>query len=159
MSAEIVVQRLRRFLLVLAGSLCIGTVVELLLVEHREDLVQFIPFVLSGLGLIAVLTALLRPQRATLRTLQIVMGLNILGSLFGVYEHVEHNMAFAMEIRPNTTTSAAFWEALSGANPLLAPGILALAAMIALAATYYHPALEDARAGKRDAEYRKRGKT
>jgi len=153
MSAELVVQRLRRFLLVLAGSLCIGTVVELLLVEHREDLVQLIPFVLCGLGLIAVLAALFRPQRATLRGLQIVMGLNILGSLFGVYEHVEHNMAFALEIRPNTTTSAAFWDALSGANPLLAPGILALAAMLALAATYYHPALADARAGIRDTGY------
>lgn len=153
MSAEIVVRRLRRFLLVLAGSLCIGTVVELLLVEHRENLVQLIPFVLSGLGLIAVLTVLFRPQRTTLRALQIVMVLNILGSLFGVYEHVEHNMAFALEIRPNTTTSAAFWEALSGANPLLAPGILALAAMIALAATYYHPALQEATAGMRETGY------
>ncbi len=47
-----------------------------------------------------------------------------------------------------------------GGQGVLACGqILALAAMIALAATYYHPALEDARAGKRDAEYRKRGKT
>jgi len=159
MSTEIVVQRLRRFLLVLAGSLCIGTVVDLLLVEHRQDLVQFIPFILSGLGLIAVAAALFRPQRTTLRALQIVMVLNILGSLFGVYEHVEHNMAFALEIRPNTTTSAAFWAALSGANPLLAPGILALAAIIALAATYYHPALEDATAGIRDTGNRIRDRT
>jgi hypothetical protein len=159
MSAEIVVQRLRRFLLVLAGALCIGTVVELLLVEHRENLVQMIPFMLSGLGLISVLAVLLRPQRTTLRTLQIVMVLNILGSLFGVYEHVEHNMAFALEIRPNTTISAAFWEALSGANPLLAPGILALAGMIALAATYYHPALADATAGKWEMGNRKRHRT
>ncbi len=159
MSAEIVVQRLRRFLLVLAGSLCIGTVVDLLLVEHRQDLVQFIPFILSGLGLIAVAAALFRPQRTTLRALQIVMVLNILGSLFGVYEHVEYNMAFALEIRPNTTTSAAFWAALSGANPLLAPGILALAAIIALAATYYHPALEDATAGIRDTGNRIRDRT
>jgi len=159
MSTEIVVQRLRRFLLVLAGSLCFGTVVDLLLVEHRQDLFQLIPFVLSRLGLIAVLAALLRPQRTTLRMLQIVMVLNILGSLFGVYEHVEHNMAFALEIRPNTTTSAAFWAALSGANPLLAPGILALAAIIALAATYYHPALEDATAGIRDTGNRIRDRT
>jgi hypothetical protein len=32
---------------------------------------------------------------------------------------------------------------LGGENPLLAPGILAVAAMLALAATYYHPALSD----------------
>jgi len=36
-------------------------------------------------------------------------------------------------------------KAVSGGNPLLAPGILALAAIIALAATYYHPALVERR--------------
>jgi hypothetical protein len=30
---------------------------------------------------------------------------------------------------------------LSGANPLLAPGIMALTAALAIAATYYHPSL------------------
>jgi hypothetical protein len=32
-------------------------------------------------------------------------------------------------------------DALMGANPLLAPGILALAGVLAIAATYHHPAL------------------
>jgi hypothetical protein len=32
-------------------------------------------------------------------------------------------------------------EALTGAAPLLAPGVLALAGVLAIAATYYHPAL------------------
>lgn len=57
-------------------------------------------------------------------------------------EHIEHNLAFELEIRPNATTGDVFFEALSGANPLLAPGILGLAAIVALAATYYHPQLD-----------------
>jgi hypothetical protein len=64
-----------------------------------------------------------------------------LGSLFGLYEHIEHNLAFELEIRPTAAVNDVFMEALKGASPLLAPGILGLAALIALAATYYHPAL------------------
>jgi hypothetical protein len=55
--------------------------------------------------------------------------------LLGIYEHLENNFKFALEIRPNAVLSNVFWESLSGANPLLAPGILALAA------TYYQPEL------------------
>ncbi len=67
MSAEIIVARLRRFLLLLAGGLCVGTVVELLLVNHTEDLIQLLPFALCGIGLVAVLMVLLQPRRITVR--------------------------------------------------------------------------------------------
>jgi hypothetical protein len=33
------------------------------------------------------------------------------------------------------------WGALGGANPLLAPGVLAVAAVLAFAVTYHHTAL------------------
>lgn len=143
MSAEIIVERLRRFLLLLAGGLCVGTVVELLLVNHREDLVQLVPFALCGIGLVAVVMVLLRPQRITVRALQGVMVLLLAGSFFGIYEHITNNIAFALEIQPNATPNQLLIKAVDGGNPLLAPGVLALAAMIALAATYYHPTLAD----------------
>ena len=141
MSAELLVHRFRLFLLTLSGLIFVGTVVELLFIEHTESLVQWIPYILAGLGLLAIAGALLRPQRATLLSLQIVMGLVVLGSLFGTYEHIEHNLAFELEIRPGATIGEVFLDALGGASPLLAPGTLALAAILALAATYYHPAL------------------
>jgi hypothetical protein len=134
-------QRLRTFLLMLAGCMCVGTAVELFLAKHTEDLVQFVPFVLCGVGLIAVVAALLRPRRAMLMALRWVMGLLMLGSLFGMYEHLANNFAFELEMRPNAVWSDVWFEALRGAAPLLAPGILALAAIIAIAATYKHPAL------------------
>ena len=142
MDATTVVQRLRTFLLALAASLCAGTIVELLLAEHTETPIQLIPFVLCGVALVAVLAALVRPQRATLIGLRAVMALMIAGSCLGVFEHVQGNLGFELEIHPNATAGAVWLDALKGAAPLLAPGILALAAVIAIAATYYHPALE-----------------
>ena len=141
MTSQIVEQRLRWFLLSLAGFVFLGTVVELWLEEHTESATQFIPFVLCGLGFLAVVAALINPNRVTLLALRGVMGLVALGGLFGVYEHLEHNLAFELEIRPTATVTAVLLDALKGASPMLAPGILALTALIAIAATYYHPAL------------------
>lgn len=141
MDATTVEQRLRTFLLVLAGWMCVGTSVELFLAKHTKDPMQFVPFVLCGLGLIVVVAALLRPRRGTLIALRGVMGLLMAGSLLGIYEHVANNLAFELDLRPGAVWSDVWFEALRGAAPLLAPGILALAAIIAIAATYEHPAL------------------
>lgn len=141
MNSNDVLRRLRLFLLVLAGLVFAGAVVELVLSEHTETLVQWIPFILSGLGIAAILAALFRPQRLTLMALRLVMVLVVLGSLLGVYEHLANNIGLELEIRPNATVVSVFMEGLKGASPLLAPGMLAVAAIIAIAATYYHPAL------------------
>ena len=141
MNAEILVKRFRTFLLLTAGISCILTLVELWAEEHTGDAAQMIPFVLCGMGAVATAATLLRPQRATVRLLRIVMSAMLVGSLFGLFEHIEHNLEFALEIRPNAAASVLLMDTLQGANPLLAPGILALAAVLAIGATYYHPAL------------------
>jgi hypothetical protein len=69
------------------------------------------------------------------------MSLLLLGSLLGVYEHLVNNFAFELEMRPSAVWSDVWFQALRGAAPLLAPGILAVAAVVAIAATYAHPAL------------------
>lgn len=115
--------------------------VELALTQHWENAIQILPFVLCGLSFLVIVALLLRPQRRTVLWLRWIMAITFMGSLFGVFEHIEHNIAFALEIQPNAVTSDVFLEALGGANPLLAPGILAFTALLALAATYYHPVL------------------
>lgn len=141
MTGFIIEQRLRKFFLWLAGGILLGTVVELLLVNHLDDPVQWIPFGLCALGITAIIAVVRRPQRSTVLALRVVMGLLALGSAYGVWEHLEGNIGFASEIKPNATTIQLLLAGLTGGNPLLAPGILALAAIIALAATYYHPVL------------------
>jgi peptidoglycan/LPS O-acetylase OafA/YrhL len=141
MSPAEILSRLRRFLLVFSVVLLGGALLELWLIEHSEDPVQFIPFVLCGLGMLAAFAALLRPRRATLMALRVCMALVVLGTLVGIYLHVEGNLALQQEISPNAAAGETLFAALGGANPLLAPGILAVAAVLALAATYRHPAL------------------
>jgi hypothetical protein len=64
-------------------------------------------------------------------------------SLIGFYEHMSNNLAFQMEIQPNATTGEYIQAMLEGANPVLAPGILTLGAVIGLAATYQHRMLAE----------------
>ncbi|MBK8046657.1 MAG: hypothetical protein IPK16_05735 [Anaerolineales bacterium] len=70
-----------------------------------------------------------------------VMVVLALGSLLGVALHIFNNIAFAQEIQPNAATGELLLAGVMGANPMLAPGILALAAILAFAATYAEPAL------------------
>lgn len=141
MTSDEILSRLRRFLLLFAALLFGGAAAELWLVNHREDTLQLIPFALCALGTVAALAALARPRRATLRLLRATMALVVLGTLLGVYLHVEGNVAFQREIDPNAPAADLWLGALGGANPLLAPGILSVAAVLALAAAYRHPAL------------------
>ncbi len=56
--------------------------------------------------------------------------------IWGSIEHFKHNLEFELEIRPNAVWTDVFVETISGASPLLAPGILFLAGVLALAALY-----------------------
>ena len=141
MTDAVVLLRLRRFLLVVSALLLLGTLMELWLVGHTESFVQLIPFALSGLGLILATVVLLHERRSTLLALRVCALLLMLGSLFGVYEHIIGNIAFQTEVNPSAPAREVLVAAMSGGNPLLAPGILALAAVLAIAATYRHPAL------------------
>ena len=131
----------RRFLLIIVECLCVGTVIELYLEKHYKETNQLIPFVLCVLGFVGVLAVQWRPNRNTIWFLRIVMIAVILGSLLGGYLHLSANIDFQVEMRPNQSSTDSFFAALMGTAPLLAPGMLGLAGVLALAATYYHPAL------------------
>jgi len=141
MTPERLVQRLRLALFLAAGAMFVVTPVELWLTEHFQEPAQLIPFVLCGLGLATLGAVLLRPSRSTIRALRGVMILVALGGLLGIGLHLYNNFQFELDIRPGATAGDVIMAALAGANPLLAPGILAFAAFLGLTATYYHPAL------------------
>lgn len=138
-----VLARLRRFLLATAALLFAGTVAELVLVEHTEDAAQWVPFALCGLGFASAAAAFFRPRRVVLWALRAAALLAAGGSLYGVYEHVAGNLALLREVYPTATGGEVLWGALDGGNPLLAPGVLTLAAALALAATYRHPGMRN----------------
>ena len=55
MSTEQTLERLQRFLLILAGSICLGTIIELWLTDHMGSRIQCLPFVLCGAGFLTVM--------------------------------------------------------------------------------------------------------
>ena len=137
-SAAEVLRRLRKFLLLLTVLLFAGALAELWLVGHTEDVIQLIPFLLSVVGIVVSLLVFIWPSSGTIQVMRIWMAVIVLGTLLGVYFHIEGNVMFHREVDPNATTSQLVWEGLGGGNPLLAPGILAVAALLAVAATYGH---------------------
>lgn len=141
--AATVESQFRRFLLATAAATYLAAAVELVLVDHYEDALQFIPFGLIAAGLAAAAWAAASPSRAALRTLQGVGALVVLGSLVGIVLHVKGNVEFAREIQPDLSLSEALWDGLDGGNPFLAPGMIALAGVLAAAASYRHPALTE----------------
>jgi glucan phosphoethanolaminetransferase (alkaline phosphatase superfamily) len=148
MNATVIEGRFRRFLLIVVVFLCLGTMVELYLEKHTKEPLQFVPFALCGLSILSVLAVLLRPQRIAIWVMRLVMLITLLGSALGVYEHLSSNINFEVEMHPKAAVTTLIGPALMGAAPIIAPGMLALAAVLAIAATYYHPAL-----GKRSDNY------
>jgi hypothetical protein len=142
MTAEALLGNLRRFLLLMAILVLLSALTELWLVDHTQEPLQLIPFALCVIGVASAGVAFVRPQRSTLLALRAAMVVVALGGLVGILIHLTNNLAFEQEIRPNASVGDVFIAGLKGASPLLAPGVLVFAALLALAATYYHPALE-----------------
>jgi hypothetical protein len=137
--------RLRLWLLLLVAAVYPGTVVELVLEKHYDKLLQFIPFALCIAGFLTVALVILYARKLTIWLMRAVMFVTMPATLFGMWEHLDGNLDFQREIRANADTWEQLTYAIHGAAPLLAPGILALAAGVALIATYGHPALQAAR--------------
>jgi hypothetical protein len=132
---------LRRILLALAAFGVIGTLVELVLTGHYQELAQWPPLillVLTGLGIIVITT---KPTSRTLQFFRWLMVIVTLSSLVGIYFHLHGNMEFRAETNPDLTGFALFWKAIRGGIPLLAPGVMAQVGLLGLAATFRHPAL------------------
>jgi hypothetical protein len=142
MSAEAILLRLRQFLIIISAGAFVMTVTELFFLSHWTEAIQYLPFLLSALGLGTLGLAYFRSTRRTLLILRWSMMIIAVCSLIGFYEHMENNFEFNKEIRPNATMQQSIMATLEGANPVLAPGILTLGAVIGLAATYQHEILD-----------------
>lgn len=134
--------KLRQYLLIIAAGIFVMTVTELFFLSHWNETIQFVPFALSGLGLATLAFAYFRPSRGVLTTMRWSMFVIAACSWIGFYEHMVINYQFWLEIQPDATTWELIKATLEGGNPVLAPGILMLGAVIALMAIYKHPLLE-----------------
>jgi preprotein translocase subunit YajC len=133
---------LRVFLLGSSIFIFTGTLLELLALRHYREELQWIPLVLSSLGIVLVASFLVKPGRSMIRVIQIGMGIIATGGLFGTIIHISGNLESLVEAGRMMNLQNLFYTIAGGRNPLLAPGILTIAAALSLAAVYRHPAGE-----------------
>ncbi len=135
MGADHRLAAIRRWLLGISAFLFVGTIGELIMLKHYDGTMQLLPFALCAIGFLGVaLLSLARSPRLVLGT-RVVMILIAASSLIGVWEHIEGNTGFEKELHPHATTTELVKAALTGRDPLMAPGILAVAALIAIVAS------------------------
>lgn len=140
-------QRLRAMQLAIASAGFAGVIAELVLHEHWAEPWQVAPFCLCGAGLAAIAAFAANPGQVTARLLQAVMLAAAAGAVVGVVQHLQGNFGFEREIFPDAPLAELLGSALGGVAPLLAPGGIALGALVAAAATYRHPATGRPRQG------------
>lgn len=139
METEKILNRIRIFLLWFSIFLFAGTLFELLFLHHTREL-QLVPFFLIPLGIILAVWVLAKPTSQAVKIVRIGMFLILLGGIFGMGVHVFGNLEGVIEGRQSATFSEIMQMAFGGRNPLLAPGTLAISAIVALTALYRHPA-------------------
>jgi hypothetical protein len=131
--------RLRVLLCALLAFGVAGTVVELFLLGHIEDLKQQAPLWSMAVAGLAAAAAILVRGRATLRFFQATMcGLVIVGAV-GVWLHYRGNVEFELEMYPSLRGIELFRKAMTGATPTLAPGLMVQLGLLGLACTYGIP--------------------
>jgi ATP-dependent protease HslVU (ClpYQ) peptidase subunit len=114
-----------------------GTVTELMLLEHYEQLLQLVPVVLIVAAVAAIAWQAMRDTAASLRALEIVMALFVLAGFAGVVAHFHGSAEFQLELNPAMDT----WELVekilrAKAPPLLAPGMMLQMGLLGLAYVY-----------------------
>jgi hypothetical protein len=137
--AEKLVGLYRRLLTWLGIGTALGACAELAMLRHWQSPAQLVPWAVLTVLLLAAAAWLVRRSWATARVLQAAAVAAVLGSAFGIYEHVGANLGAG----PLSGRYAGKWESMSamsqlwtaatgavGAAPLLAPGMVGLAGVL-----------------------------
>ncbi len=119
----------------------IGTALELILLEHLEDRLQWMPLALLGLGSLIGVIAAFRPTRRVVLLLRATMAFFVPTGALGVYLHLRSNIEFELEIHPTVGGIELLNEALHGAMPTLAPGTMVQFGLLGLLICFRHPSL------------------
>ena len=134
---------LRRLLLALLVIGLIVTGVDLVLLNHYEDVWQLIPLMLIAFGLVVVVWHLVARSGASIRALQMVMLLFVAGGAAGVVLHYRGNMAFQLEMDPTQDRWTLFNKVIRAkAPPAMAPSAMAQLGLVGLIYAFRHPALD-----------------
>ena len=136
---------IRKLLLV---ALCIGvlgTIGELVLLRHIDEVAQWLPVVALTVALPILFWHGASPGAASVRTLRWLMVVFIVLGIAGVGFHYNGNREFERELHPDEHGWQFLRKTVAGATPVLAPGSLVLLGLIGLAHAYRHPSIDGGR--------------
>ena len=131
----------RRGLLALLAIGFVGLLTELILLEHYEDLPQWIPIVLLSTATLVTAWHWWDGRKGSLRLFQFVMILFVIAGVAGIILHLRGHLEFERELNPDLVGLSFWWEVLRGATPTLSPGTLVQFGLLGLLYGYRHPAL------------------
>ena len=131
---------LRKLLLFTLIVSVVGTLIELLLLEHFEDAWQWAPIALLGASLLTLVGYALERGPKSLTVLRGLMVLCMVSGLLGLILHFRGNVEFELEMYPDLAGWKLFKDAMMGATPALAPGAMLQIGLVGLAWTFRHPA-------------------
>lgn len=137
--ATMQLRRTQRLLYLLAILVFLASMVELLAAKHYKELEQLIPFAIASVGILSVISHWFKPNTWSVRWMQGFMLVSAGASLLGVYFHISGNMEFVRELRPDASFGTALRQGFTGRDPILAPGVLAMGAFLALIASSLSP--------------------
>jgi|TARA_B110000444_G_scaffold42268_1_gene38183 amino acid permease len=108
----------------------IGTLLELYLLNHYENILQLIPVLCIAIALINSIFIYFRRSKASNNIFKIVLFLTSISGISGVFFHLQANYEFEQEIKPTANSLELFLESISGAFPVLAPLSMVVLALI-----------------------------
>jgi uncharacterized membrane protein len=128
------IERLRTWILAVLVLGLLGTVTELVLLEHYEQPLQFVPLVLIVAAAAALVWEVRRRDATSLHVLGVVMMLFVLAGVLGMVAHFQGSAEYQLELDPSMST----WDLLekilrAKAPPLLAPGMMMQLGLLGLA--------------------------
>ena len=134
--------RLRQFALLLLAVGLAGLGVELVLLEHYEDVWQLTPLVLITANLAVLLWQARKPSWPAVQSLRVLMVAMLAAGAIGILLHYRANMEFQLEMSPGLSGLDLFLKVIRAkVPPPLAPGAMAQLGLLGLLYTYRHPLL------------------
>ena len=133
---------LRRLLLGLVALVMLGMLMDLLLLEHYEEVWQWVPLGLLTVALGVAAWAARAGSRLAVTAFRITMLLVVCTGLLGVAMHYDGSREFQLETNPALTGWALFVKVMRAkAPPTLAPAAMIQVGLFGLLYTWRHPAL------------------
>jgi uncharacterized membrane protein len=128
------IEVLRRWILGVLVLGLLGTVTELVLLEHYEQPLQFVPLLLIVAAVAVLVWEVRRRDAASRRAVQVVMALFVLAGFVGFVAHFYGSAEYQLELNPEMSS----WELIekvlrAKAPPLLAPGMMLQLGLLGLA--------------------------